>query len=217
MFSIASLVVTVLMTWAPFLVSNFPRIASVRAAFDRRRLLTVNPSCALFCGLLPSFSTGARPERLGQATIKIFALDQKTPRANVSRRACPLCAKSRHQPASDWPFITAPNRLYGLVFCDCNHGAGERAVWLPQLIQNRKVIGVGDRYQVAWDMPQRTVGVVIAAARDHGRQLAGAVGDTQRFVDDRPPHRREVLDFVLAQFHLVVDMRGVAQRAEIEH
>src|SRR5262249_40458584 len=79
MFSIPSLVVTVLMTWAPFLVSNFPRIASVRAAFDRRRLLTVNPSCALFCDLLPSLGTGARPERLGQATIKIFALDQKLP------------------------------------------------------------------------------------------------------------------------------------------
>src|SRR5215510_4010632 len=79
MFSIPSSVVTVLMTWAPFLVSNFPRIASVRAAFDRRRLLTVNPSCALFCDLLPSLGTGARPERLGQATIKIFALDQKLP------------------------------------------------------------------------------------------------------------------------------------------
>jgi len=65
------------MTWAPFLVSNFPRIASVRAAFDRRRLLTVNPSCALFCDLLPSLGTGAARERLGQATIKIFALDQK--------------------------------------------------------------------------------------------------------------------------------------------
>jgi hypothetical protein len=65
------------MTWAPFLVLNYPRIASVHAAFDRRRLLTVNPSCALFCDLLPSLGTGARPERLGQATIKIFALDQK--------------------------------------------------------------------------------------------------------------------------------------------
>jgi hypothetical protein len=65
------------MTWAPFLASNFPRIASVRAAFDRRRLLTVNPSCALFCDLLPSLGAGAARERLGQATIKIFALDQK--------------------------------------------------------------------------------------------------------------------------------------------
>src|SRR5215831_839317 len=79
MFSVPSLVVAVLMTWAPFLVLNYPRIASVRAAFDRRRLLTVNPSCALFCDLLPSLGTGARPERLGQATIKIFALDQKLP------------------------------------------------------------------------------------------------------------------------------------------
>src|SRR5215471_13223105 len=111
----------------------------------------------------------------------------------------------------------APNPLHGLVFGHCNHGAGERAVGLSQLIQDREVIGVGDRYQVAWDMLLRSVGMVIAAARDHGRQLAGAVGDTQRLVDDRPPHRREVLDFLLAQLHLVVDMRGVAQGTQIEH
>jgi hypothetical protein len=68
--------------------------------------------------------------------------------------------------------------LRGLVLRHRNHGAGERAVGLSQLIQNREVIGVGDWYQVAWDMPLRPVGMVIAAARDHGRQLAGAVGDT---------------------------------------
>jgi len=72
----------------------------------------------------------------------------------------------------------APNPLRGLVLRHRNHGAGERAVGLSQLIQNREVIGVGDWYQVAWDMPLRPVGMVIAAARDHGRQLAGAVGDT---------------------------------------
>jgi len=76
----------------------------------------------------------------------------------------------------------APNPLRGLVLRHCNHGAGERAVGLSQLIQNCEVIGVGDRYQVAWDMPLRPVGMVIAAARDHGRQLAGAVGDTQRLM-----------------------------------
>ena len=135
----------------------------------------------------------------------------------LSASGCPLCAKSGHQPASDWPFIAAPNPLRGLVFRHCNHGAGKCAVRLSQLIQNREVIGVGDRYQVAWDMPLRPVGMVITAARDHGWQLASAVGESQRFVDDRPPHRREVLDFLLAQLHLVVDMRGVAQRAEIEH
>jgi hypothetical protein len=110
----------------------------------------------------------------------------------------------------------APNPLRGLVLRHRNHGASERAAGLSQLIQNREVIGVGDRYQVAWNMPLRPVGMVIAAARDHGRQLAGAVGDTQRLVNDRPPHRRELLDFLLAQLHLVVDMRGVAQRTEIE-
>jgi hypothetical protein len=65
--------------------------------------------------------------------------------------------------------------LRGLILRHRNHGAGERAVGLSQLIQNREVIGVGDWYQVAWDMPLRPVGMVIAAARDHGRQLAGAV------------------------------------------
>src|SRR5262249_23085282 len=88
--------------------------------------------------------------------------------------------------------------LRGLVLRHRNHGAGERAVGLSQLIQNREVIGVGDWDQVAWDMPLRPVGMVIAAARDHGRQLAGAVGDTQRLVYDRPPHQSELLDFILA-------------------
>ena len=59
--------------------------------------------------------------------------------------------------------------LRGPVFRHGNHGAGERAVGLSQLIQNREVIGVGDRYQVAWDMPLRPVGMIIAAAGDHGR------------------------------------------------
>src|SRR5262249_15862914 len=81
---------------------------------------------------------------------------------------------------SEAPMSAALQPLRALVLRHRNHGAGERAVGLSQLIQNREVIGVGDRYQVAWDMPLRPVGMVIAAARDHGRQLAGAVGDTQR-------------------------------------
>ena len=42
----------------------------------------------------------------------------------------------------------APHPLRGLVLRHRNHGAGERAVGLSQLLQNREVIGVGDRYQV---------------------------------------------------------------------
>src|SRR6516162_4899645 len=76
----------------------------------------------------------------------------------------------------------APKSLRGLVLRHRNHRSGERAVGLSQLIQNREVIGVGDRYQVAWDMPFRPVGMVVPAARDHGRQLGGAVGDTQRLL-----------------------------------
>ena len=63
--------------------------------------------------------------------------------------------------------------LRGLGLRHRNHGAGERGVGLSQFIQNCEVIGVGDWYQVAWNMPLRPVGMVIAAARDHGRQLAG--------------------------------------------
>src|SRR6516164_915489 len=59
--------------------------------------------------------------------------------------------------------------------------------------------------------------MVIAAARDHRRQLAGAISDTQRLVHNWPSHRRELLDLLLAKLHLVVDMRGVAQRTEIKH
>jgi hypothetical protein len=36
--------------------------------------------------------------------------------------------------------------LRGLVLRHRNHGAGKRAVGLSQLIQNRKVIGMTDRY-----------------------------------------------------------------------
>jgi hypothetical protein len=67
------------MTWAPFLVSNFPRIASVRAAFDRRRLLTVNPNM-----FVPS--PGARTERVVRRRIKVFALDQKLGAPIVARQ-----------------------------------------------------------------------------------------------------------------------------------
>src|SRR5262249_56024362 len=74
----------------------------------------------------------------------------------------------------------APTPLRGLVFRHRNNGAGERTVGLSQLIQNREVIGVGDRYQVAWDMPLRPVGMVIAAARDPCPPPPRAPPHTQR-------------------------------------
>jgi hypothetical protein len=127
---------------------------------------------------------------------------------SVTRRI----SRRRHSPTRvrSWP---RRHSLRGLVLSHREHGAGERAVGLSQLIQYREVIGIDDRYQVAWGMSLRPVGVVIPAARDHGRQFAGTIGDTQRLVHDWPSHRRELLDFLLAQLHLVVDMRGVAQRS----
>src|SRR5215831_2948489 len=57
-------------------MGSLPGFKSLPSArLDRRRFLTVNPSCALFCDLLPSPGTGARPERVGQAIV--FASDQK--------------------------------------------------------------------------------------------------------------------------------------------
>src|SRR6516225_10123908 len=86
--------------------------------------------------------------------------------------------------------MTAPN-LYAVWYSAIAITARVSVLLgLSQFIQNCEVIGIGDRYQVAWDMPLQPVGMVIAAARYHGRQLTGAVGDTQRLVDDRPPHRR---------------------------
>src|SRR5262245_39958009 len=40
---------------------------------------------------------------------------------------------------------SATGRLCGLVLRHRNHGASERAVGLSQFIQNREVVGVGDR------------------------------------------------------------------------
>jgi hypothetical protein len=112
--------------------------------------------------------------------------------------------------------MTAAQLLGRLVLRHGGYRAGERAVGLPQLVQNREVIRVRDRYQVAGDMALRPVAMVVAAARDHRGQLAGAVRDTQRLVHNRPPHRRELLDLLLAQLHLVVDMGGIAQRTKIK-
>jgi hypothetical protein len=65
------------------------------------------------------------------------------------------------------PFASAKYRaLRGLVLSHRKHGAGERAVGLSQLIENREVIGIDDRYQVAWGISLRSVGMVIPAARD---------------------------------------------------
>ena len=43
----------------------------------------------------------------------------------------------------------APDPLCGLILRHRNDCAGKRAIGLPQLIQNRKVIGVGNWYQVS--------------------------------------------------------------------
>ena len=59
-------------------------------------------------------------------------------------------------------------------------------------------------------MSLRPVGMVIAAARDHGRQLARAIRDGKRLIEARLAHRREGFDFDFSQLDLIVDMGGVA-------
>jgi hypothetical protein len=55
--------------------------------------------------------------------------------------------------ALDRSFLTARgSALRVLVLRHRNDRAGERTVGLSQLIQNRKVIGIRDRYQVPRDM-----------------------------------------------------------------
>src|SRR5215203_3410231 len=66
-------------------------------------------------------------------------------------------------------------------------------------------------------MSLRTVGMVIPAASDHRWQLARAVRNGKRLVDDRLAHWRQVFNLLLGQLDLVVDMRGVAKGSEIEN
>jgi Adenylate and Guanylate cyclase catalytic domain len=61
---------------------------------------------------------------------------------SVTRRI----SRRRHSPTRvrSWP---RRHSLRGLVLSHREHGAGERAVGLSQLIQYREVIGIDDRYQ----------------------------------------------------------------------
>ena len=61
--------------------------------------------------------------------------------------------------------------------------ACQMAVGEPKFIQNREVIRLCDRYQVAGEMRLRPVSMIIPAGRDHRRQLARAIRDGKRLVD----------------------------------
>ena len=87
----------------------------------------------------------------------------------------------------------------------------------PEFIQNREVVGMDHRNQVAREMSLCPVSMEIPAAGDHRRQFAAAIGDGKRLVDTRQAHRRKRFDLDFGQPHLVVDMRRVAQRREVEY
>jgi hypothetical protein len=87
---------------------------------------------------LPPLATGERTFRIGSFV----------PNAVVRASSLNALTHVRYSARTG-----APNPLRGLVLRHRHHGAGERAVGLSQLIQDREVVGVGDRYQVAWDMP----------------------------------------------------------------
>jgi hypothetical protein len=102
------------------------------------------------------------------------------------------------------------NKLQGLVFGHLQDRACQDTVGVPEFIQNREVICVDDRNQVAGEMRPRPVCMVISATCDHGRQLARAIRDGERLIDARPAHGREGFDFDFAQIDLIVDMGGIA-------
>src|SRR5215204_3820372 len=79
------------------------------------------------------------------------------------------------------------------------------------------MICAGDRNQIARAMSLRPVGVVITAAGDHRRQLARAVSNGKRLFDRWPAHWRQGFNLRLGQLDLVVDMRGIAKRSQIEN
>jgi hypothetical protein len=113
--------------------------------------------------------------------------------------------------------IAGLNPLRGFVFGHLQDRAGQDTVGEPELIQNRIVIRVGDRNQIARKMGLRPVGMVITAASDHRRQLTRAVRNGKRLVDGRPAHWRQGFNLHLGQLDLVVDMGGVAKGSEIEN
>lgn len=109
-----------------------------------------------------------------------------------------------------------PDELRDLVLRQLQDRAGQITVGDPKFIQNREVVCLCDRDQVAGEMSLRPVSMVVPAARDHGRQLTRAIRDGKRLIDARPAHGREGFDFDFGQFNFVVDLGGVAERSELK-
>jgi hypothetical protein len=118
--------------------------------------------------------------------------------------------------ASEPAAPSGPKKLAGRP-AHLQNRAGQMAVGMPELIQDREVIGLDDRDQVAGKVLPRPVRMLVAAARDHGRQLAGAISDRQQLVDAGAAHGREGFDLIFRQLDRIVDMPGIAQRRELEH
>jgi hypothetical protein len=78
-----------------------------------------------------------------------------------------------------------PNELCDLVLRQLQDGACQVTVGESKFIQNREVVRLCDRDQIAGEMSLRAVSMVVPAARDHRRQLARAIRDGKRFVGDR--------------------------------
>ena len=97
--------------------------------------------------------------------------------------------------------FTASRLSQDPVFGHPQDRACQNTVGMPEFIQNREVVRVDDRDQVAREMRPRPVCVVVSAARDHGRQLARAVRDGERLVDALPTHGREGFDLGFTLVH----------------
>ena len=93
-----------------------------------------------------------------------------------------------------------------LVCCQLQDFACQMAVGEPKFIQNRKVIRLCDRYQIAGEMRLRPVSMVVPASRDHRWQLACTIRDGKRLVDAWSAHGRQGFDFDFRQFDFVIDL-----------
>src|SRR5215469_8466834 len=108
-----------------------------------------------------------------------------------------------------WPDSLRSRQLQDLA---CQTTVGK-----SKFIENREVVCLYDRNQVAWEMSLCPVSMEIPTASDHRRQLARAVGYGQWLIDARQAHWREGFDLDFGQLDLIVDMGGVAQRSKFKY
>src|SRR5262249_7511577 len=110
----------------------------------------------------------------------------------------------------------ATGAFNGLRFGQLQDRTCQTTVGKSKFIENREVVRLYDRNQVAWEMSLSSVSMEITTAGDHRRQLARAIGYGKWLIDARQAHWREGFDLDFGQLDLIVDMGGVAQRSKVK-